>query len=91
MHTTKVSCACGNTFDTLSTVEEISVEVCSNCHPFFTGQQKIVDTAGRVDKFKAAREAAEKAQQEAAERAKKKKAKTSSKEETTEEKNEEAS
>ncbi|MCA9376264.1 MAG: 50S ribosomal protein L31 [Candidatus Doudnabacteria bacterium] len=79
-HVTKVTCACGNSFDTLSTIEEISVEVCSSCHPFFTGKQKIVDTAGRVDKFKAAREAAEKAKAEAAERAKKK----SAKEDTTE-------
>lgn len=47
-----VSCACGNTFKTRSTIPEIHVEVCSACHPFFTGQQKIVDTAGRVEKFR---------------------------------------
>src|SRR5215213_734844 len=48
---TKVICACGNTFTTGSTVESIRVELCSNCHPFFTGTQKFVDTAGQVDKF----------------------------------------
>jgi large subunit ribosomal protein L31 len=47
-----VSCACGNNFKTRSTIPEIHVEVCSACHPFFTGQQKIVDTAGRVEKFR---------------------------------------
>ena len=48
----KVTCACGNTFTTGATVPEITVEVCSKCHPFYTGQQKFVDTAGRVEKFK---------------------------------------
>ncbi len=47
----KVVCACGNTFVTRSTKEEIRLEICSNCHPFFTGKQKFVDTAGRVEKF----------------------------------------
>ncbi|MDO8452174.1 MAG: 50S ribosomal protein L31 [bacterium] len=47
-----VRCACGNTFTTGSTVEEIKVDICSACHPFYTGQMKFVDTAGRVDKFK---------------------------------------
>ena len=46
-----VKCACGNTFETRSTKNEINVEICSNCHGFFTGQQKIVDAAGRVEKF----------------------------------------
>jgi large subunit ribosomal protein L31 len=46
-----VRCGCGNTFTTRSTVSEIHVEICSNCHPFFTGQQKFVDTAGRVERF----------------------------------------
>lgn len=54
----KVTCACGNTFVTGSTVEEINIEICANCHPFFTGKSKLVDTAGRVDKFKARVEAA---------------------------------
>lgn len=49
----KVVCACGNTFTTGATVPEIHVEVCYNCHPFYTGQMKFVDTAGRVDAFKA--------------------------------------
>lgn len=49
----RVACACGNTFSTGSTLPEIHVEVCSNCHPFFTGQMRYVDTAGRVDRFKA--------------------------------------
>lgn len=48
---TKVSCACGNTFETRSTVEKLNVEICSNCHPFYTGKQKLIDTAGRVEKF----------------------------------------
>lgn len=49
----KVVCACGNTFTTGATVPEITVEVCYNCHPFYTGQMKFLDTAGRVDAFKA--------------------------------------
>ena len=48
-----VHCACGNTFKTRSTLgQDLHVEVCSSCHPFYTGKQKIVDTAGRVDKFR---------------------------------------
>ena len=46
-----VACVCGNTFDTRSTKTEQKLEICSKCHPFFTGQQKFVDTAGRVEKF----------------------------------------
>ena len=46
-----VTCVCGNTFQTRSTVGDIHVEICSNCHPFFTGKQKLVDTAGRVEKY----------------------------------------
>ena len=46
-----VSCACGNTFQVHSTVGDMKVEICSNCHPFFTGKQKLVDSAGRVEKF----------------------------------------
>ena len=48
----KTICACGNTFTTGSTVKEIHVEICSACHPFYTGKQKLVDTARRVDKYK---------------------------------------
>lgn len=47
-----VQCSCGNTFETRSTLPEIHVEICSNCHPFYTGQQRLVDTAGRVERFK---------------------------------------
>jgi large subunit ribosomal protein L31 len=47
----RVICACGNTFVTRSTKKEIRVEICSNCHPFFTGKQKLVDTAGRLERF----------------------------------------
>lgn len=47
----QVTCACGNTFATRSTSTKISTEICSECHPFFTGKQKIVDTEGRVEKF----------------------------------------
>lgn len=47
----KVRCACGNEFVVGSTKEELRVDICSNCHPFFTGKQKFVDTAGRVDKY----------------------------------------
>lgn len=46
-----VRCACGNSFRTRSTKPEISLEICSACHPFFTGKQKLVDTAGRVERF----------------------------------------
>ncbi|KNF09736.1 50S ribosomal protein L31 [Gottschalkia purinilytica] len=46
-----VRCACGNTFETGSVKEELRVEICSECHPFFTGRQKFVDAGGRVDKF----------------------------------------
>ncbi|MGD0353322.1 MAG: 50S ribosomal protein L31 [Dehalococcoidia bacterium] len=48
----KVTCSCGNTFTTGSTKKQLRVELCSKCHPFFTGEQKIVDTAGRVERFK---------------------------------------
>jgi len=47
-----VKCACGETFETGSTKPEIHVEICSKCHPFFTGKQKLVDTGGRVERFK---------------------------------------
>jgi large subunit ribosomal protein L31 len=54
----KVTCACGRTFTVGSTSEKIEVEICSNCHPFYTGNDKLMDTAGRVEKFKARRAAA---------------------------------
>ena len=49
-HTT-ITCACGNVIETRSTVKNIQVEICSACHPFFTGKQKLVDTAGRIERF----------------------------------------
>lgn len=55
-----LTCACGNTFEVGSTAENLSVEVCSACHPYFTGQEKVIDTAGRVEKFKARQAAAKK-------------------------------
>lgn len=54
----QVTCACGNSFTVGSTVPKIEVEVCSNCHPFYTGQMKYVDTAGRVDAFLAKKQKA---------------------------------
>jgi len=47
-----VTCACGSVVETRSTVQKIHVEICSNCHPFYTGKQKLMDTAGRVEKFR---------------------------------------
>jgi large subunit ribosomal protein L31 len=55
-----VKCSCGNTFETRATVERISVELCNQCHPFYTGKQKLVDTGGRVDRFKRRMEKAKK-------------------------------
>ena len=49
---TKITCVCGNVIETRSTAKDINIEICSNCHPFFTGKQKLVDTAGRVERFK---------------------------------------
>ena len=51
-HIVTVKCACGNTFETLSTKSDLRVDICSSCHPFYTGKQKLVDTGGRVDRFK---------------------------------------
>lgn len=48
-----IRCACGTTVDTISTQERLEVDICSGCHPLFTGQQKFVDTAGRIEKFQA--------------------------------------
>ncbi len=57
---TAVSCACGNSFTSGSTKDEIRVEVCSNCHPFYTGKQKLLDTTGTLEKFKKRAEVTEK-------------------------------
>jgi large subunit ribosomal protein L31 len=48
----QVSCACGNSFNVGATQQEIAVEICSNCHPFYTGEKKLLDVAGRVERFK---------------------------------------
>ncbi len=65
----KVVCACGNTFETRSTIPEIRLEICSACHPFFTGRRKIVDTEGRVEKFRQKYRKLEKAEEQPAEEA----------------------
>ena len=70
-HEVNVVCACGNTFQTRSTKKDLRVEICSACHPFFTGKQKLVDSAGRVERFqkryekKSGEKAAEKAGEKA--------------------------
>jgi large subunit ribosomal protein L31 len=51
LHRITAVCACGNTFETHSTKEELRLEICSECHPFFTGKQKLIDSAGRVERF----------------------------------------
>jgi len=51
-HHTTVKCACGEVIETGSTKKDVRIEICSKCHPFFTGKQKLVDTGGRVDKFR---------------------------------------
>lgn len=56
----KVRCACGNTFTVGATKPEIHVEICYKCHPFYTGEEKLIDTAGRVEKFRSRREKASK-------------------------------
>ena len=56
----KATCACGASFVIGSTMEKLSVEICSQCHPFYTGMDKVIDTAGRVERFKARRAAATK-------------------------------
>ncbi len=50
-HEVEVRCACGNTFKTRSTKPDLHLEICNNCHPFFTGRQKLIDTEGRVERF----------------------------------------
>jgi large subunit ribosomal protein L31 len=60
-----VHCACGNSFQTRATKPDLHVDICSNCHPFFTGQQRIVDTAGRVERFTKRLEKSTKAKEKA--------------------------
>ena len=52
LHLVTAVCACGNTFQVHSTQDELRLEICNDCHPFFTGKQKLIDTAGRVERFK---------------------------------------
>jgi large subunit ribosomal protein L31 len=73
-----VTCACGNSFETMSTATEMKVEVCSACHPFFTGTQRFVDTTGRVERFKAKLETQKKAAEAVASKKAKKASKTQS-------------
>ncbi len=76
----KVSCACGNVFYVGSTKKEMAVEICYACHPFFTGNEKLIDTAGRVEKFKAKRAAAKtETKNKATKKAEKKEKKTTKK------------
>ncbi|QQR83821.1 50S ribosomal protein L31 [Candidatus Peregrinibacteria bacterium] len=82
-HSIKITCACGHEFDMNSTGSDYSVDVCSQCHPFYTGKQKLVDTAGRVDKFKNRMAAAQKLQEELAERFSNRKGKESVEEKIT--------
>ena len=51
LHPVTAVCACGNTFETHSTKDELRLEICNECHPFFTGRQKLIDSAGRVERF----------------------------------------
>ena len=62
-HKTIVHCACGNEFETGSTQKEIRVEICSKCHPFYTGKQKLVDSAGKIERFRRKYAKYEKAQE----------------------------
>ena len=65
---TTVTCACGNSFRTRSTRQNLRVDICSNCHPFYTGEQRIVDTAGQVDRFMRRLQTAESKQADARQR-----------------------
>jgi large subunit ribosomal protein L31 len=60
---TKITCHCGAVFEVASTREDITVEICSQCHPFFTGKQKLIDTAGRIERFRKKYEKFQKPQQ----------------------------
>lgn len=69
-HKVLVTCSCGNTFETGSTVESIRIEICSKCHPFWTGEKRYVDIEGRVDKFKKKQDIGEKARKKRIKRVK---------------------
>jgi large subunit ribosomal protein L31 len=81
----KVKCSCGAEFEVASTEPEIKVEICSNCHPLYTGNKKLVDTAGRVDRFEARLKKSEELKKQAEER-RAKKTKPKSEEKSKEEK-----
>ncbi len=89
----EVTCTCGNTFTTGSTLSEIEVEICSACHPFYTGETKYIDTEGRIEKFERKRQMAEgkrpkaKGQKPKAKSKKKAKRKTSKKKNTKDDEN----
>jgi len=80
-----ITCACGNVFKVGSTVEKIEVEICSACHPFYTGKQKLVDSAGQVDRFRRRLEMAQKLQKSSAKKSAKKSSKVSGKKTTSKE------
>lgn len=69
-HQITIKCACGASFDTGSTKPDIKVEICSDCHPFFTGEMRFVDTMGRVEKYRAKQEKAKKAKSKATKKTK---------------------
>lgn len=69
-HKVTVTCACGGSFESYSSSKELKVDICSGCHPFFTGTQRFLDTAGRVERFQAKIDASKKAAAEQAEKAK---------------------
>lgn len=83
---TTIECACGKTFEVQSTKEDMEVEICSNCHPFYTGKEKIVDKMGRVEKFK---QKMRKAEEEKGKQKKKKEEKAKKENSEKEEENEE--
>ncbi len=76
---TTITCACGNVIHTRSTVKDIRVEICSACHPFFTGKQKLVDTAGRVERFRKKYQALEQKKEKSEAKQEKKEAKSAEK------------
>ena len=82
---TTIECACGKVFEVESTKEGLEVEICSNCHPFYTGKEKIVDKMGRVEKFKRKMERAQKEKEEKEKKEKKKQEKEEKNEEEQEE------
>jgi len=89
MKDVKIECACGKTFKAQSTRKKMEVEICSNCHPFYTGKEKIVDKMGRVEKFKKRQETAEQKKKEQEKREEKKEKKREKEEEKEDDEKEE--